>query len=506
MFEKYNPGEYHNNPSVFVQMLEKDRVNRIKDKIKCYNNEAKSVIKIKLSKTACALLMLCLCVRVFLFAGIKLKNPSGFFQNDSYGYWKIAENLVNYGTFSQSDEFPLAPDHSRTPVYPILIAAMIKLGFNAYSVIIVQLILSCLTCLLIVWMTYKLSGNYLSGLLAGLMIAVDVPSVVLANCLLTETLFTFLLVLSLSLLAVYLKNYGMFGKRLRLLCASGIIMGTSVLCRPIALFLPIFMVGMILFFFHRINKKIIISITIYSVICLLIIFPWIIRNQVVFGYPFVSTIGYRNMLNYRAAGIYAEKNNISLGNARSILSQKARSTYKGSQNDIVGMTKHQATVGASFILRNPAIYVRNHIKGLSNMLIKPIRSTIDLQLGFSKEGNTLTVWGKGKRDLSISGILSKTSPLTFILLIFQMAIISVLWLACFWGIIKSFIKKDYLTCSIVLTLLIYFCLVSGGPEAYARFRVPLIPFIAIGAGVGLQSIIENIIRVKERKAESFKII
>jgi len=37
---------------------------------------------------------------------------------------------------------------------------------------------------------------------------------------------------------------------------------------------------------------------------------------------------------------------------------------------------------------------------------------------------------------------------------------------------------------LILVVVVYFLVVTGGPEAYARFRVPLVPLLAAGAGWG----------------------
>jgi hypothetical protein len=37
-------------------------------------------------------------------------------------------------------------------------------------------------------------------------------------------------------------------------------------------------------------------------------------------------------------------------------------------------------------------------------------------------------------------------------------------------------------------VLLYFIVVSAGPEAYSRFRVPIMPFLALYAGVGISAL------------------
>jgi len=47
-----------------------------------------------------------------------------------------------------------------------------------------------------------------------------------------------------------------------------------------------------------------------------------------------------------------------------------------------------------------------------------------------------------------------------------------------------------------LATIAYFCLLSAGPEAYSRFRVPFMPLFCIMAGLGVQAIPQRIENLK----------
>ena len=68
------------------------------------------------------------------------------------------------------------------------------------------------------------------------------------------------------------------------------------------------------------------------------------------------------------------------------------------------------------------------------------------------------------------------------------------WLSVIYGMIISFVKKEQLISSIIFLLIVYFCIMSGGPDAYARFRVPQVPFLAIAASVGMIEVFERLKR------------
>lgn len=340
-------------------------------------------------------------------------------------------------------------------------------------------------------MTHKFVNNWSASIIAGGIFALDFPSIAMSNTLLTETLFTFLVVLSIFCLVLFFKN----DQNVQLLIVSAFLMGLAILCRPIAVFLSFFII--ILFFFDSMTKKLHIlrRSVLIVVLSFLVVSPWIIRNQIIFGSPFISTIGYYNLLYYRAAGVVSVKEGLSRPDAATKLMFKAQSDFKGNiEKDPIGLKKFEAQMGISIIIQNLPIYIQNHAISVFNMLFRPIRSTFDLQLGFNKSGTTITEWGEQYKSSIFSRIFAQTSPLTVLLVIIQLPFLLVLWCGFIYGILFLFEKKKSLPLLIIILLVFYFCIMSGGPEAWARFRVPIVPFLSIGCGIGLSAAYERIKR------------
>jgi hypothetical protein len=63
------------------------------------------------------------------FSGIEhnLAYPFPLIENDAREYYQIAINLVQRNAFSRSKEPPFEPDSLRTPVYPLFLAATLKI-------------------------------------------------------------------------------------------------------------------------------------------------------------------------------------------------------------------------------------------------------------------------------------------------------------------------------------------------------------------------------------------
>ncbi|RLC79768.1 MAG: hypothetical protein DRI61_07195 [Chloroflexi bacterium] len=450
-----------------------------------------------------------LILRLLLWMAVGFLHPEGFFTSDSQEYWGLAQSLLTFHTFTRG--LPgLPPEHERTPVYPLFLAALRAVGLGPRWIVLVQVLLSVAT----VWGVAALAGlltrNWKAGLMAGWLMALDVPSIVYANLLLTETLFTFLLVTSTWLLVLFLR-----GEKAPLWAGfSGLILGLATLCRPIAVLLPLAMFP--LFFlaaqepqpvilrqrpdqpqkagFPRserkppsppVHKRALKGGALYTVGYILVVLVWVIRNWLEFGTPFLSTIACHNLLNYRAAGVYAVEHRVSIEEAREILQGEARALFPGDPSQSpVKFRQVQAQVALSVILRSPQVYARNAFISAFNMLVKPLRSTIDLQLGLAEHGSTLSPWGKAGGGSLLQRLFQSTSLLTLMLTGVQVLMLAAIWPAFGWGLWKLGKEGNWLGFWAILLPIVYFVAFSAGPEAYARFRVPVMPFIAIGGGVG----------------------
>ena len=434
------------------------------------------------------ILLIAFFLRFLLFSAIILFNTGGFIQADSHEYLNIAENLITKSVFSQSVDEPLIPDCRRTPVYPLFIALFRLAGFNLAAIIFIQLILSVFNCFLAFKITYWLTENYKSSIFACLIVAIDIPTIVYANIILTETLFTSLFLISIFFLVRYLKDDG---EKFLILILSGIFLGLSILCRPISLFFPVVMVALLLLFQSRNFKLFLIKIPLFLLAVIIPLSPWLLRNQVVFGAPILSTISSTNMLHYRAAGVYAAKEKVSFAEAQRELKELAESTFQGNKDEHpLDYKRHDAKLGASIILDNPLYYIKNNISSAFNLFLSPLRSTIDLQLGLSNKATTLANWGKSKKDTILNRLLSTTSSFTLVMVLVQMITLAIVWLLAVAGMVAALKYKNYLSFALLLFIILYFGVITGGPEAYARFRVPIMPFLALISGIGFAFISE----------------
>ncbi len=396
---------------------------------------------------------------------------------DSYGYWQIAFNVKEYGIFSQSYDLPIEPDYYRTPLYPLFILLAESVQIETYPIIVLQIVLGVATC----YYTYKLgeliTNNKFIASIAALFIAIDIPSIVMNNIVMTETLFSFLLILCVYYFVHYLKN-----NSFKLLALTALFCGLTILCRPIAFFIPLFFSAFLLYFFRKEKLKSISKIGILLLISVITISPWLIRNKNTFNHYFMSVIREHDMQNYQAAAIYGELNNKSLPESQSILRWKTFKAFKGDANkqpyEYARFIENDAM---QIAFANPGILLKHHAVQFAHFFLKPCRAYIDIQLGH---------WGSGyntiPKDYPIFKYLfERNSKLTIIVVFFQLFVLLIMYLSIVFGFIYFKQEKNLLYFFVIGLLVFCFANLTLPYVTESRFRMPVVPYLAIISAAGI---------------------
>jgi hypothetical protein len=302
------------------------------------------------SVSICGLILLCCALR----GGALLLLADGLrADNDPDGYWRLAKNLVEHGTYGENNasvkgDSPIfvdtnigtvpVPTAYRPPLYPMLLTGCVACGeYGRVAVGVLHVLLGVAT----VGMVFALGRRWGLGCrgaaVAALLVACDPILLSWSAQVMTETLATFLTTAGLLALTrteqrrhestiagsqrlaecagVCGESPGAVGSRLlgsSLFRGSvvgqalaGIVLGLAALCRP-AFLLWTFAAGVVLWRQHfvrriRINTnsrgptargRIAHAIAFPWAFCLgviLVLTPWAIRNQIQFGRPIITT-------------------------------------------------------------------------------------------------------------------------------------------------------------------------------------------------------------------------
>lgn len=372
-----------------------------------------------------------------------------YLQLDSYDYLKLGKHIFNEGEF---------PSFFRTPVYPYFVGFFqVVLNLNISQLILVQIVLSILN----LYLLWRLTSHFLAAryqLFVMLVFAADLVTIQVTNYVISETLFSFLLLTSLNLL-VHLK-FRRNSLWLALLC--GICFGLFALCRPVGQFLPYLLILWFLFSMQNKNKLMVILMA-ALILCgsMSVLEIWKQRNYRLTGHSFVSNTTAVNLYNYRAAW------NVARRDHRPFADVKAE--FQKNKEDFVRENKH---------LSSYEIAQHFHKEGLEIIFSTPwetmqqaARGLVYLYGGiYNASLNRL--FGDG-----LLALLTKIYSVIYLLLVYAGLIFSVYFY-------KRLSKNQQSLVMLSGIIIGYFTFFSIAVESYARLRVPFFPYLVIVSVVG----------------------
>jgi len=369
-----------------------------------------------------------------------------FFFPDSFTYLAPARNLLRgLGFFGG----PGVVETMRTPGYPLLLALF---GTSVLPVIVLQHLLN-VALVAGVYLVTRRRISRPAALVAALLLAIDAPTIHVANKILTETLFTAVLFV-VFLLALDARHA----------IATGALTGALVLIRPVAI--AYFAVLAAYFVWRRVPSK-----QIAAFICVSLALPlgWALRNAYHTGVFTVASISGSNLLAFRAAGVLAilDGGNFDDALARRRAELQARANAEVVEEEDVEnagdvdhavMARYHARIGWPILLRHPIALAELTARG----------ALINL---FDSRWDALAIVSRLPAEWVRAAIVAFTVAL-FILFVVGMV---VLW------------RRDRALALLIGGTVVYFILISAGGESEWRFRVPVMPEYVIAAGAAISA-------------------
>lgn len=239
-------------------------------------------------------ILACLVVAMHLYFFLSALAHRSYLTDDSIQYLTLAENMAVSGTFSQSMYPPLVPDLQRTPGYPVF---LLLLGRSPVLVLLVQ----HLMVVAVAWFIYKAAqqvyGEKVAAAGAKIYLLQPYP-VVLASYILSESVFIFLL---MGAFWGYLRFWK--GKGAVSLGLSLVTLSLAALVRPVAL--PLLGIGSLLAIAHlyRLHRQRFLQAVVATLVPLLLLGPWYMRNHGLSGRWTYSAMGSMGMVHGRLGGL-----------------------------------------------------------------------------------------------------------------------------------------------------------------------------------------------------------
>ena len=394
---------------------------------------------------------------------------------DSFEYDQLGANLVAGRGYSQATAPPYGPDVRRTPGYPAALAAVYAVvGHRPAAAVAANVLFGVLACVLAAVLGGRLFGTF-AGTLAGLLLAVDLTSAAYSLTIMAEPLFTVLLLLA-ALAAVGHLRAGSNAA----LAHAAILCGIATLVRPIGIFLPLALgPALALLRPDRAARARAAVAGAFVVLATLLPLGWAVRNYAEAGVAHLTSVGAINAYYHRAAAVEAQRRGVPVEVVRRELVEAGAAGHGPAPGerpaDLAAMERGAWQV----VLADPGGYLVAHLRGIIRMLGPDREALAQLQSGSpSAEGPPTSVAAFVTAE-SV-GHVELGGPWLVVALVQVVAVYALALAGLGVGLRRAGLRPG----TAVLALLVLYFLAASGPEAYARFRVPAMPFVAILAAAG----------------------
>ena len=397
---------------------------------------------------------------------------------DSAGYVNLATNLLENQIFSTSTHPPFELNFFRTPGYPFFLALLKYLGVGSpYWVVFWQELLYCFSLWLFYHFSRPLFGKTIAS--AGLLFLLIEPgSFAFPKFILSEVLFLPFVITGIFLVGHYLKK-----RDWHYLVLSGFIMGLGVLVRPALLYFPIIIFFTLITFDFRCKKR-----WLHAGLLLLVVTvtvsPWVVRNQLHFGKPFISGQQSNMFANYHVPIVWETAKGIPFEMGRKIIAKEVKNTIKqqeqwqGQPLSQIEKYNLQQIVALNELSKYPVEYGKQWIVGVLKTMMGTNLSAISYALNFQYDKVSFTQVQELSFINNVYIFLKAQDKLTLLVLMLR----GVLTVFAMLGIIAIIKNKHCFGWIMMLANFYFMCL--AGPMADSRFRSPVEAFWFVQACFG----------------------
>ena len=429
------------------------------------------------------ILLCALLVRVLLpIIAITLHGDRNVFHApDTLSYLAPATSLTEEGAFQVNSN----PEIRRTPGYPLLLTVGLFTGSMEATIIAFQILLGLISVYGVYALTRRLPlikepWSSRAASIAALLYAADPLSMFFTVQLLTETLFTTLFVGHLYGMVRYFET-----RSLKFLGMAAIFLAAAIFVRPIAYYWPFFVVIILLGCSQKNSVRLmtrVVSVGLFLSILITPIALWQVRNFVQTGYRGFSAITDQNLYFYIGASVLAENNGARFLDVRENLADQLQHEVTLRNLTQSQRYKYMGREGIRIVLSQPLTYLPIHLQGILRSILDPGANGYlrFFKLDSAPNGLLANTLDQGVASLLLNVI--RTQPLILIANLLFGIFLSAQLLLAGTGL-RVPIKRIEIFL-LLLSSVLYFLIVAGGPAAYSRFRHPVMPVISIFAGLG----------------------
>jgi 4-amino-4-deoxy-L-arabinose transferase-like glycosyltransferase len=223
------------------------------------------------------------------------------FTGDSSGYINLARNIAYHHRYSISSSESKHVSVLRTPGYPLFYSLFEYFGLAPVGVLIAQVFIGMCISLIIVSLTYLITGKLILSFFAGLLGAQAPIGILLTGDIMVDLLFSFVFIVGYFSLMI-----GICQQRQIFIIFSGLFFGLGTIVKPTLFFWPLYSILIFYIISRAYRTKIqIIRVTLFLIIQMFFVAGWSARNYVAENIFTLSTIGVQTLDQYLSTQVYA---------------------------------------------------------------------------------------------------------------------------------------------------------------------------------------------------------
>jgi 4-amino-4-deoxy-L-arabinose transferase-like glycosyltransferase len=401
--------------------------------------------------------------------------------NGTAMYLRPAMSLYSTGRLAVDG----APELLHPPGYTSLLAAGLWTGHLELVAVAVQLLLAAATIWLIYGITLSWTHRRGAALGAALLAAIEPMSIVFSSLLMTETLFTFLFVLSIQRLLRYLST-----QSLAALIQTALLLAVATLVRPVSYYLPTILAAMLLA--HALwrsagLRRAASYAAIFWAVSMAPLVAWQVRNYVETGYSGFAAIADFNLYFFHGASVLAHQHGQSMETVQNEMGLSSRDRFDQLHpelppNDQAARFRFMHAEGVRLIREDPLSFAKAYLRGVAILIFNP---------GASEVLDALHCYPKDRparpANLGLLGIarqMQETAPRLFYSNLLLLAGLATAYLTAALGLASQLRRPSWQLVA-MLTLALYLLAVSGGAQCVTRLRHPVMPLVFVLSGIGM---------------------
>jgi 4-amino-4-deoxy-L-arabinose transferase-like glycosyltransferase len=423
-------------------------------------------------RLAVAVIVAGMVARVAWAAWIAHADPLAARSPDTPGYLGPAHALIDAGRFSLSPLDP-APMFVRTPGYPAFLAPILWITGSEWAISPIQAAFSAMTVAAVVLVGWRLLGRT-AGLVAGALLVLDPLQFMASGTVLTEG------IASVTIAAIAVVGLLVFGRRrardvpVGALFGLGALVALATMVRPTMWFYPAVLLVLLGIRFRDVPRRaLIIRLLAFMAPILLVVGGWQLRNHSEVDSWQLS--GATGLLLYCSNGARIEARTTGA----TMLAARERLGCPTEGEDPDGDCA--STEGWTCRIPDPAARGQGfdewNRRGLQIMTDHPVQAARILV-----EGVVRQVAGPGTDTVGQYVDLPASPPLVLGLFSWN----TLLWALASMGAAAGLRSGHRSYWAFVIATIVYVIVISTGDAAYARYRVPIVPLLALLAANGVQ--------------------